>query len=364
MTTSITTTPFIAFMWITAVGGFLLILFVRYRRRRIFLALVATVMVLMAAASSVNSYFDYIPTVGALLGHRARDEASFVDVHRALRVASLSGAALPKHGKVVMVRIPGVVSHFHARPAQLYLPPIWFARQRPRLPVIELLHGTPGTPEDWTRAALADVTADDWAAAHDGVAPIIVMPDINGHFTGDTECVDGSRGRAETYLTRDVVRWVIAHADAKRGRTGWAIAGASEGGYCAIDLALRHRDRFATFLDFSGLDRPTVSGGVLRLFGGSELQLQQHLPSVLLQAREPRPRLAGWFEVGGSDGATTRAVEAMAAQSRRAGIITHLSVIDSGHHTWRVWRRCFDDALPWTAVQLGIVKGASPSTAV
>ena len=110
-----------------------------------------------------------------------------------------------------MVRIPGTVSRFSRPSRQVYLPPSVVRAVRPRLPVIELLSGTPGTPEDSTRAALADVAADTWAATHHGAAPILVMPDANGHFTGDTECVDGAHGRAETYLTTDVRAWMVVH---------------------------------------------------------------------------------------------------------------------------------------------------------
>jgi hypothetical protein len=187
--------------------------------------------------------------------------------------------------------------------------------------VIELLSGTPGTPEDWT-PALADVAADAWAATHQGTAPILVMPDANGHFTGDTECVDGAHGRAETYLTADVRAWMVTHFRATPGRKAWVVSGASEGGYCALDLALRHPNQFATFLDFSGLDRPTASGGALRLFRGSQRELQLHSPRYLLASRQVGAPIAGWFEVGSRDGGTTHAVQAMADLSRRAGIDT------------------------------------------
>ena len=64
--------------------------------------------------------------------------------------------------------------------------------------------------------------------------------------------------------------------------------------------------------------------------------------------------MAGWFEVGSSDGGTTHAVLATAGLSRRAGIDTHIVLLHHAHHTWRVWRRCFADALPWAAVRLGL----------
>ena len=114
--------------------------------------------------------------------------------------AKLASSTPPSHGAVILADIPGRSSGFHPRRAQVYLPPAWFTSPRPHLPVIELLHGTPGGPADWTRAADADVTAERWAAKHDGVAPIIVMPDVNGAFWADTECVNGTAGNATPYL--------------------------------------------------------------------------------------------------------------------------------------------------------------------
>ena len=121
-----------------------------------------------------------------------------------------------------------------------------------------------------------------------------------------------------------------------------------------MDLALRHPYRFATFLDFSGLDRPTVSGGALHLFRGSRHELQLHSPRILLTTARVRVPMAGWFEVGSRDGGTTHAVQEMADLSSRAGIETHIVLLHHAHHTWRVWRRCFADALPWTAGRLGL----------
>ena len=91
-------------------------------------------------------------------------------------------------GRSCRSTIPGTRSGFAARTAQAYLPPIWFARDRPKLPVVMLLHGTPGAPTDWTDGGLAPATADAWAAQRGGVAPVLVMPDINGSLDGDSEC--------------------------------------------------------------------------------------------------------------------------------------------------------------------------------
>jgi S-formylglutathione hydrolase FrmB len=231
------------------------------------------------------------------------------------------------------------------------------------LPVIELLHGTPGTPEDWTRAGMADITADQWAAAHNGVAPVIVMPDPNGGFTADTECVDGRAGRAETYLTTDVPAWVASRLGTSADRRSWAIVGSSEGGYCALDLALRHPDRYAAFADFSGLDRPTAPGGALRLLGGSQAAYAAHLPANLLARRRSLP-LAGRFDVGTMDGSATRSVVRMAALAKRFGIDTSLVLRPNANHTWRVWRRAFPEALPWLMAHISAPAAAGERTNV
>jgi S-formylglutathione hydrolase FrmB len=254
---------------------------------------------------------------------------------------------------VELVKVPAPASQFAARPAQVYLPPAWFRVPRPTLPVIELLHGTPGTPEDWTRAGRADVTADRWAAAHDGVAPIIVMPDPNGSFTADTECVDGRRGKAETFLSVDVPNWVISTFGAATNPRSWAIAGSSEGGFCALDIALHDPSRFGTFLDFSGLDRPTYPGGATRLLGSNQAVLEHTAEWYLLHRHTP-PSEAGWFEVGSADGDNTRSARRVAALATGKGIETHVVVIPNGTHSWHLWVRAFADAFPWTAYRLGL----------
>lgn len=341
MGTSLVSASFLAS--VGSVTAALVVVAVRLRRRRLrWLAALSGVLGLLASgAAGANAYFDYVPTVGALVGRRAADQASGAQVARALR-----NPALPPHGLVERIAIPALVSGFVARPAQVYLPPAWFALPRPALPVIELLHGTPGTPEDWTRAGQADVVADRWAARHQGRVPILVMPDVNGSFAGDTECL----GRAETYLTADVPRFVESAFGARPDRSGWAIAGASEGGFCALELALRHPDRYGAFADFAGLDRPT--GRLTRKL--PTRFLLAHSAIWVLRHRPPRPPVAGWFEVGTADGGTTRAVVRAAHAARRAGLPLTLRMLPHAHHTWRVFRQSFADALPWLATYLDV----------
>ena len=99
-------------------------------------------------------------------------------------------------GVVSTITIPGTVSGFSARTAYVWVPPAFFAIPRPQLPVVVMLAGVPGQPDNMIRAAGCHEVADRYAASHGGRAPVLVFPDANGSFAGDTECVHRWAGGA------------------------------------------------------------------------------------------------------------------------------------------------------------------------
>jgi S-formylglutathione hydrolase FrmB len=329
------------------------------RWRRIGLVLLSVVTLLASAAVGVNAYFGYFRNLGEALG-RPPPHATTLARLRA-RAGARSG-----HGAVVPLTIPGTASGFVAQPAQVYLPPAWSSPGQGPLPVVMMLQGTPGDPTDWVQQGRAQVTADAWAKAHGGVAPVLVMPDSNGTFTGDTECVDSPLGHVETYLTVDVPAAVQATLGTLPPGPGWAVVGLSEGGSCAIMLALRHPDLFAAFGDFSGLAGPRVgetnadtASTVEQLFGGSLREFAAHEPADLLRTRR-FPDLGGWFQVGALDAEPLAAIQQLAPLAAGAGIATCLVVMPDGAHTFDVWSTAFRRSLPWMAQRLGLVP-ASPA---
>jgi S-formylglutathione hydrolase FrmB len=333
-------------------------LFRRHGRRlvRLLGVLLATVLVMANVAAAVNAHYNYFPTLGEALGRPPPDESTLGD-------ARSSKGHVPDQGSVVTLDLPGTRSGFAARPAQAYLPPAWFARPHPALPVVLLLHGTPGTPSDWSEGGEAPAAADAWTAAHGGRAPVLVMPDINGSLTGDSECVDSPRGNAETYLIQDVPAGVVAQLGTRPPTQGWAVAGLSEGGSCAIMLALRHPDLFRAFGDYGGLAGPRdgetnadSASTVATLFGGSEKRFAEHEPADLLTQGDERFRgMGGWFEVGSEDAEPLAAAEQLAPLAQRAGVATCLVVVPGDGHTFDVWSAAFRDSLPWLAARLGMV---------
>ena len=99
-----------------------------------------------------------------------------------------------------------------------------------RYPVVEMLHGRPGSPNDI-------VTGLDPAGAEylPGVPPFIgVIPDGHGPKVYDGEFADTSKQKLGTALSDDLRTWIDAHY---RTNGDWTITGLSSGGYGAAYLA-------------------------------------------------------------------------------------------------------------------------------
>lgn len=296
------------------------------------------------AADRVDAFYGAVPTVGDLLGVPLPGEIS-----GPLRLASAgTGPTLPATGVVFPITIPGITSHFQARTGYVWLPPIWFSRPRPRLPALELITGAPGVLDLWLRGAHAVRTLNAYADSHHGWGPIVVVADPNGSLLGDTECVNGPRGRADTYMSVDVIRFIDQRFGVLAGPRSWAVAGYSAGGTCALVLALRHPATYAAFGDFSGDPRPTLGSWpatLAGLFGGSVVRAQMYDPSWLLR-HERVPGLLAWFETGQHDAAfRLTAMRQLAALARRAG--AHAVVVSRpGTHSLYFWSHCLQSAVP------------------
>ena len=187
----------------------------------------------------VNGHYAYYPTVGNLFGKVSDDELALPQLDT-VRDQVRSSGQLPTKGYTVEIPMPGTTSGFQAREAYVWFPPAYFAESPPDLPVLMMLHGIPGGPADWFVGGEAAAVADAFAAAHDGKAPILVMPDVTGGDLTDTECTNSPRGDVETYLTTDVPDYVTKNLGVSASGTRWGVAGLSMGGYCSVMLSLRH----------------------------------------------------------------------------------------------------------------------------
>ncbi|MEO6894819.1 MAG: alpha/beta hydrolase family protein, partial [Ginsengibacter sp.] len=111
--------------------------------------------------------------------------------------------------------------------------------------VVYLLHGYSGNYSDWVSKvpAIKDMS--------DTYNLILVCPDGNfGSWYYDSP-VDSS-WRYETYITRELIKFIDQNYSTNQSRKGRAITGLSMGGHGAFYLAFRHQDIFGAVGSMSG----------------------------------------------------------------------------------------------------------------
>ncbi|GIJ43613.1 hypothetical protein Val02_04990 [Virgisporangium aliadipatigenens] len=334
------------------------------------LSVAAAVAMVLSSAAQVNDYYGQYPTFRAAMGVPPRNQISLGDVPlRAERLVApppgrpLSAVwrrppSLPDGGRLLSIPIPGVRSGFAARPAWIYLPPAYLSGERARLPVLILIHGQPGGTRDWIDGGKLDQVLDRFARAHDGLAPIVVMPDALGTTMANPLCLDSRLGRLETYLSEDVPEWIREGLEVDPDHRHWAIGGYSYGGTCALQLGVRRPDRFATLLDISGQNEPTLgsrAGTVAAAFGGDERAFREANPLDIM-ARRRFPETTALIVVGRDDHAYRPQQREVRAACERAGMNVQYWELPGGH-TWQVWGEGLVVALPALAARMGLTHG-------
>jgi S-formylglutathione hydrolase FrmB len=262
---------------------------------------------------------------------------------------------MPAHGSVAEAVIPGVRSGFLARPGWVYVPPAYLTGNPPLLPVLVLIGGQPGDSKDWQNGGAVADKMDAWANAHGGLAPVVVMPDALGGQFDNPLCMDSALGRSDTYLTQDLVVWMAGSMKVNPDHAHWAVGGYSFGGTCALQLAVAHRDLFATFFDVSGQESPTLGSRartVQATFGGDVAAFAKVDPLQELASGQ-YTATAGYVAVGAQDSMYRPQAATVAAAARKAGMtITYKEF--PGRHDWSVWGPAFADAIPWLATRMGL----------
>jgi S-formylglutathione hydrolase FrmB len=157
-----------------------------------------------------------------------------------------------------------------------------------RYPVFYLLHGTSGGAADWTQMGDAEATTA-------GRPMIVVMPDIALGDDGGGWCTNwwnaGAHGPPEweRFHIDELIPWIDANLKTKASRAGRAIAGLSQGGFCATSYAARHPDLFATALSYSGAPDiaydPDAEVASTLIINGTEFGLDRVPPNSMFGDR-------------------------------------------------------------------------------
>jgi S-formylglutathione hydrolase FrmB len=359
--------PAILVVWAGAVLVAACLAVVRLRSGRWLWRVLSVVLVLVVMASAfvaANAYFGFYPTSRAVLevftnnrvdlDEAAKPASSVVEVPAGRKLADVwrKPADLPEKGTVSEAAIPGA---FSARPAWIYLPPAYAATPRPRLPVVVLLPGQPGSPRDWFDAGRLTERLDAFAREHDGLAPIVVVADQLGARMANPLCLDSKLGSSETYLAREVPAWIRQRLTVDERREAWTIAGFSQGGTCALQLAVRAPDVYGNFIDLTGQREPSLGSRadtVRAAFGGDEAAFVRVNPMDIL-ARDRFPQTAGVVVAAQGDALYRQAAADVFEACRKAGMDVQWKELPGGHD-WNVWRPGFYDSLPWLATRTGL----------
>jgi enterochelin esterase-like enzyme len=337
-----------------------------WRRRALAAGSAATIV--LTSALGVNCYYGQYRTVRGALGLPPANQITMRQLPPPDRGVHLTSMALPLavtwhrprglpgHGRMLHTAIPAPRSGFVARPAWVYIPPAYLVADRPRLPVLVLLSGLPGSPRDWIDGGRVDQVMDGFARKHDGLAPVVVIPDDLGAQLNNPLCLNSRLGQVETYLAEDVPAWVREHLEVDEDFRHWAIGGFSHGGTCAFQLGVRRPDRYPTFLDISGQQEPTLGDRprtVAAAFGGDNAAFERVNPLSILATQRSWHSVA--IFVSGRDdpefGPQQRTVRVACAQ---AGMTVEWVELPGGH-TWTVWRPGLVYGLRHVAPRMGLV---------
>jgi enterochelin esterase-like enzyme len=348
---------------------------------RVFAACLAFVPAMLFGVLAVNKYYGYYQTWGALFADLTHQSASAATQLPDVRLAadSRSGTLDGSHadlsqaqqeGYLVRLQVTGSRSDI-TREVYVYLPPqyFWPAYQAYRFPAIELIHGQPGGPQDWITVVGVTRTFDHLLAAKLAQPAVLVMPDANGGEKISLQCLNQAGGpRDLTYLAQDLPARITREVRVARPGPAWGVAGYSEGGFCAANMALRYPRGYGFAGVLSGYFQPMSNhlAGSSRLvspFGGNSRLREQNTPQDELQMLSPAaviPRF--WLAAGAADGQDVANAERFWRELRLRQQDAPLTLTRGTGHTMTTWRAEVPAMLRW--MTRGLARAAGPHKAL
>ncbi|RSX50656.1 alpha/beta hydrolase [Bifidobacterium callimiconis] len=354
-----------------AIVGALIAAVALFRGRRRVLAAILIPFAVLSCVVNVNGVYGEYPTVSSVLGISTFREFDPSTIHRATTTVERWNAAAeqgnapqtPKHGLVASVAIPATRSGFKARDAVIYLPPAALVDNPPKLPVFIMMAGQPGSPDRAFLAGHLKEIFDDYAAAHHGLAPIVVSPDQLGNAFHNTLCVDSSKyGNAETYLTRDVTDWITRTLPVETGAEHWAIGGFSQGGTCTIQLGPSHPDLYGHMFTVGaelGPHNGSERSMIHTFFNGDEQAYRRHVPIDIMRARGHSDQTL-IMAAGELDDESVSNITQVAGVAQGIGMEVTTFVVTGTGHDWHAVQSALRASTDRLGAQLGLGGEARP----
>jgi enterochelin esterase-like enzyme len=247
-------------------------------------------------------------------------------------------AYVKQRGTVQHIKVASPALGGRLQDVYVYLPPGYAQQPARRYPVLYLLHGFPGRPLAFLLTVRLGVVEDELVARHRAQPLILVMPfGSSGTFT-DKEWADGV-GSGEgwaSFVSRDVVSAIDVRYRTIATPAGRGIAGLSEGGYGAINIALHNPGEFRVVESWSGYER---AAHIHSIFGRDLAGVASNTPLDVLPQSASALRRAGvyiWFYSGSGDPLHEQN-RAFAEALTRLHVGHHYREFRGGHN-WALWR--------------------------
>jgi poly(3-hydroxybutyrate) depolymerase len=305
-----------------------------------------SIMVAMTGGiAAVNFYYGYYTTWGEM----------WADFHGGtgdLGVVSVASTPTIGSGRIRWTSLPGKLSGYDRR-GLVYLPPQYGQARyaRVQFPVVELFHGTPGSPVAWDTVLRISQVANSLLAKHLIGPMVLVMPAINGPGNDYQDCVNGPAVSDDTYLTKDVRADVLARYRVSHDPYEWGVAGYSSGGYCAANLALRHPGSFGAAAVIEGYFRAADGPAAGALNDSAPLEAANsplYLAERLTPGSGPLP--AFWVAAGTNDKSDYRPATVFASALDRIQQVPFVKL--NAGDTANAWSTALPAALTWLWQQL------------
>jgi enterochelin esterase-like enzyme len=219
-----------------------------------------------------------------------------------------------QHGKIENVEYDSKTTG-GKRKMVIHLPPGYTKANK--YPVFYLLHGGGDNETGWKEKGSADIILDNLYADKKIVPMIVVMP--NGFAFKGEKPAKGKGGGSlfEGDLLKDVIPYVESHYSTLSSSNERALAGLSMGAGQSLNIGLKHLDKFGWIGAFSG-----GAGKAANLISD--------------EAAVKKLRLL-WISSGDKDMGALKGGESFHVTLTEKNI-PHVWHIDSGAHTWPVWK--------------------------
>jgi enterochelin esterase-like enzyme len=345
---------------------------------RVIAACLAFIPAMVFGIFAVNKYYDYYQTWGALYNDLSGQTTSIPhltaagvgkDTARSLKslIAGSSDSQIAgRYGLLFSALITGRQTRI-SRTAYVYLPPQYFQRAYAsyRFPAIELLHGSPGLPSAWVN--VMNVVPIYLTAMASGKAKpaVLVMPNTDGGQQYGLQCLNDPGGVQDmTYVAQEVPDWAVANLRVMPAGPAWGVAGYSEGGYCAANIALQRPSLFGYAGSISGYFSPVESqvplGGKagatpvdVNDFAHSQRLLQVNSPDEYITRVPVSVSVPQFFlAAGAADAGDVQAAELFRQELLLRDADVPLDIVPGGGHEAMVWRAALTPMFDWMTPQL------------